>query len=347
MTSERRLPAGTVTFLVADDSVEVFATATEAISAAAAQRADGAAAARVALTTGDGQIGPDGQYRGPALDRGVRLRDVAQPGHVLVCDVTASLAAQAVPEGQRLADLGVHRLHVLAQPERIFELVDMRIGPVMPGLLTLDVEPNNLPVQLTTFVGRRDELSSIADLISSSRLLTLTGPPGCGKTRLAAQTAAEQIERWPNGAWWVDLCAVTDAASVAGQVAAATGVLVEPRAGALRALTVHLRDRRLLVCLDNCEQVLDGAAEVVETLLRACPDVSVLAESRSGCQAKSCGGSRPSATARRLPCSSSGRAGCDPGSRSTPPMSRSSAQSVANLTGSHWPSSSPRHGWGH
>jgi predicted ATPase/DNA-binding CsgD family transcriptional regulator/tetratricopeptide (TPR) repeat protein len=280
VTSERGLPAGTVTFLVADDSVEVFATATEAISAAAAQRADGAAAPRVALTTGDGQIGPDGQYRGPALDRGVRLRDVAEPGQVLVCDVTASLAAQAVPEGQRLADLGVHRLHVLAQPERIFELVDMRIGPVMPGLLTLDVEPNNLPVQLTTFVGRRDELSSIADLISSSRLLTLTGPPGCGKTRLAAQTAAEQIERWPNGAWWVDLCAVTDAASVAGQVAAATGVLVEPRAGALRALTVHLRDRRLLVCLDNCEQVLDGAAEVVETLLRACPDVSVLATSR-------------------------------------------------------------------
>jgi hypothetical protein len=125
----------------------------------------------------------------------------------------------------------------------------MRIGPAMPGLLTLDAHPNNLPVQLTTFVGRRDDLSSIAELLSSSRLVTLTGPPGCGKTRLAAQTAADQIERWPNGAWWVELGAVTDAASVAGRVAAATGVLVEPRAGALRALTVPLRDRRLLVCL--------------------------------------------------------------------------------------------------
>ena len=137
-----------------------------------------------------------------------------------------------------------------------------------------------LPAQLTSFVGRGDELAAVERLLAAERLVTLTGPGGCGKTRLAIRAAAELADRWPAGAWWVDLGPVTDPAIVADLVASTLGVLVEPVAGPLRALAVQLRDRELLVCLDNCEHVLDPVAEVVETMLLACPGVSVMATSR-------------------------------------------------------------------
>jgi predicted ATPase/DNA-binding NarL/FixJ family response regulator len=140
--------------------------------------------------------------------------------------------------------------------------------------------PHNLPVQLTGFVGRRAERAGVGRAVAGRRLVTLTGVGGAGKTRLAAQVAADQAERWPDGVWWVELGAVTDAAEVAEVVASTIGVLVEPVRGPLGSVTVALADRRTLVCLDNCEHVLEGAAEVAAALLRACPEVTVLATSR-------------------------------------------------------------------
>jgi predicted ATPase/DNA-binding CsgD family transcriptional regulator len=137
-----------------------------------------------------------------------------------------------------------------------------------------------LPAHLTSFVGRRAELAAVSALLRERRLVTLTGVGGAGKTRLAARLAAEQAERWPDGVWWVPLEAVTDPAQVAEVAAAAIGVLVEPVQGALRSLTIQLRDRRILVCLDNCEQVLAGVAEVAEALLRSGAAVTVLTTSR-------------------------------------------------------------------
>jgi predicted ATPase/DNA-binding CsgD family transcriptional regulator len=137
-----------------------------------------------------------------------------------------------------------------------------------------------LPVHLTSFVGRRAELAAVSALLRGRRLVTLTGVGGSGKTRLAAQLAADQAERWPDGVWWVELEAVTDPAQVAEVAAATIGVLVEPMQGSLRSLTMQLWDRRTLVCLDNCEQVLEGAAEVAEALLRSGADVTVLTTSR-------------------------------------------------------------------
>jgi predicted ATPase/DNA-binding CsgD family transcriptional regulator len=139
---------------------------------------------------------------------------------------------------------------------------------------------HTLPVHLTSFVGRRAELAAVSALLGGRRLVTLTGVGGSGKTRLAARLAADQAERWPDGVWWVELEAVTDPAQVAEVAAATIGVLVEPVQGSLRSLAVQLWDRRMLVCLDNCEQVLEGAAEAAEALLRSGPGVTVLTTSR-------------------------------------------------------------------
>jgi predicted ATPase/DNA-binding CsgD family transcriptional regulator len=137
-----------------------------------------------------------------------------------------------------------------------------------------------LPVHLTSFVGRRAELAAVSALLRGRRLVTLTGVGGSGKTRLAAQLAADQADRWPDGVCWVELEAVTDPAEVAEVAAKTAGVLVEPVQGPLRSLTAQLRERRTLVCLDNCEQVLDGAAEVAQALLRSGAGVAVLTTSR-------------------------------------------------------------------
>jgi predicted ATPase len=137
-----------------------------------------------------------------------------------------------------------------------------------------------LPVHLTSFVGRRAELTAVSALLGGRRLVTLTGVGGSGKTRLAARLAADQAARWPDGVWWVELEAVTDPTQVAEAAAATIGVLVEPVQGSLRSLAVQLRDRRTLVCLDNCEQVLEGAAEVAQALLRSGAEVTVLTTSR-------------------------------------------------------------------
>jgi predicted ATPase/DNA-binding CsgD family transcriptional regulator len=156
----------------------------------------------------------------------------------------------------------------------------MSAGTESPHRDTRARAPRNLPVQLTGFVGRQAERAGVGRALADRRLVTLTGVGGAGKTRLAAQVAADQAERWPDGVWWVELGAVTDAADVAEVVASTIGVLVEPVRGPLGSVTVALADCRTLVCLDNCEHVLEGAAEVAAALLRACPEVTVLATSR-------------------------------------------------------------------
>jgi predicted ATPase/DNA-binding CsgD family transcriptional regulator len=347
------LPAGTVTFLLADLErpgapilprvdevlaeavaghggvqpgaaaegergrvVAAFPSAAEAVAAALdAQRALHAEAApggmppsvRVALHTGEARLRDDRGYAGPALDRCARLRDVAHGGQVLLTSATAAVVADALPDGAELVDLGVHRLRDLSRPERVHELrhpdLDApdttdapdgdgtgRVGtdgadaaggdrPRRP-LRSLDALANNLPIQLTSFVGRSEELAAVELLLDGERLVTLTGAGGSGKTRLGLHAAAELADRWPDGVWWVDLSSVADPALVPDVVATTAGVLVEPVGGPLRSLTVQLRDRRVLLCLDNCEHLLAAAADLVEALLRSCPEVSVLATSR-------------------------------------------------------------------
>ncbi|MFG1959149.1 LuxR C-terminal-related transcriptional regulator [Nonomuraea sp. NPDC049028] len=140
--------------------------------------------------------------------------------------------------------------------------------------------PPDLPVQLATFVGRQSELAAVRALLDTGRLVTLTGTGGVGKTRLAAQVAAAEVARRPDGVWWVELAAVSDQARLAELVATRLGVLIEPLQGPVRSMTAQLRGRRALLCLDNCEHVIDGAAELTGTLLSSCPELSVLITSR-------------------------------------------------------------------
>jgi predicted ATPase/DNA-binding CsgD family transcriptional regulator len=297
------LPAGTVTFLVTDahpaalvrsivtahdglvsegpgsgDVVAAFGAAADAVAAALDLQGTGA---RIGLHTGEALLRDDRYYTGPALQRCARLRDIANDGQTLLSAATASLVADLMPDDARLQDLGAHRLRDLSRAERVFELRATDLDRQFPPLRALDVLAHNLPVQLTGFVGRSDELAAVTRLVSGERLVTITGPGGAGKTRLAAQAAAELADpRRYDGVWWVDLASTTDPAVVAELTASTVGVLVEPIGGPLRALTLQLRDRRLLVCLDNCEHLLEASAELAEALLRSCPEVTLLATSR-------------------------------------------------------------------
>jgi predicted ATPase/DNA-binding CsgD family transcriptional regulator len=284
LLAEAQGPAGTDGTVVA-----VFGAAVDAVAAALdiqqhlmAERGpdhDGPQP-RTALHTGEALLRDERYYTGAALTRGAWLRDIAHEGQTLLSSATASLVAEALPQGALLVDLGTHRLRDLSHPERVVELRADGFGRDFPPLRSLDAVAHNLPTHLTSFVGRADELATVERLARGERLVTLTGMGGAGKTRLAAQAAAELADHWPDGVWWVDLGPVTDPALVAELTASTIGVMVEPIGGSRRALTLQLRDRRVLVCLDNCEHLLEASAELVEALMRSCPEVSVLATSR-------------------------------------------------------------------
>jgi predicted ATPase len=175
----------------------------------------------------------------------------------------------------------VHRLRDLGRPEHVFVLVHPEFDDEVGALRSLDAFPNNLPDQLTSFVGRSQELAQLREALTETRLLTLTGAGGVGKTRLALQLAADALKQFADGAWWVDLAPVADPRLVGEVLAGALGVRPLPMMTSLQASCAHLAGSRALVMMDNCEQLLAACAEVTETVLRACPDVVVLATSRA------------------------------------------------------------------
>jgi predicted ATPase/class 3 adenylate cyclase/DNA-binding CsgD family transcriptional regulator len=271
-----------------DSVVGAFARASDALAAALdAQRAllsepwpDAAQLrVRMAVHTGEAELRGEGNYFGPAVIRCARLRAIAHGGQVLVSQPTSDLVVGRLPKGAALVDLGSHRLKDLGRPEQVFELRH----PDLPGgfgpLRSLDAFPHNLPVQLTTFVGRRKELGEAAGLLASTRLLSLTGAGGCGKTRLALQLAAEMAENYPGGVWLVELAPVADPARVAASIAAALG---ERDAGAdtIEAIVSRLDADAALLILDNCEHLLDSVAGLADVLLRRCPRLVIVATTR-------------------------------------------------------------------
>ncbi|HZC85185.1 MAG TPA: adenylate/guanylate cyclase domain-containing protein, partial [Rubrobacter sp.] len=275
---------------VGDAFYAAFSTAAEAVEAALdAQKSllsqeweeTGPLKVRIALHTGKAEE-RGGDYFGPTLNRVARLLSAGHGGQVLLSLSTQELVRDQLPLGAGLRDLGVRRLKDVLGPEHIFQLTDPELPSSFPPLKTLDVRLNNLPIQPTPLLGREREVAEIADLLRhvDVRLLTLTGTGGTGKTRLALQSAAELIDDFEDGVFLVALAPISDPDLVASTVAGALSV--SESAG--RPLKEDLRDflstKKLLLVLDNFEQVVD-AAPLIGELLSGCPALKVLATSRT------------------------------------------------------------------
>jgi predicted ATPase/class 3 adenylate cyclase len=233
---------------------------------------------RIGIHTGEGVVhGTD--YVGMDVHRAARIAAAAHGGQVVVSAATQGLVSHALPERTRLRDLGEHRLKDITNTEHLYDLVLEGLPAEFPPLRSLDARPNNLPVQLTSFIGRDDQLHEMKELMATTRLLTLTGAGGTGKTRLAVQLAAETLRDYPDGAFFVDLAPINDLALVPAAIAKALGVQEEPGVAILDTLKRHLREKELLLVIDNFEQVA-GAGPVVEELLTASAKAKVLITSR-------------------------------------------------------------------
>jgi hypothetical protein len=235
---------------------------------------------RIALHTGAAEE-RDGDYFGPPLNRVARLLSAAHGGQVLLSLPTQELVRDQLPSEVGLRDLGEKHLKDLFRPERVFQLLAPDLLSEFPPLRTLDAHGNNLPVQPTPLVGREREIREVAERVRSEevRLITLTGPGGTGKTRLGLQAAADLLEEFYDGVFFVALATITEPEFVASTIALALGVKESAEQSLMKSLKNYLRDKRLLLVLDNFEQVLEGAPLVGE-LLGACPKMKVLATSR-------------------------------------------------------------------
>jgi predicted ATPase/class 3 adenylate cyclase len=236
---------------------------------------------RMALHTGAAQE-RDGDYFGPPVNRVARLLSAGHGGQVLLSLPTQELVRDQLPAGSSLRDLGEHRLKDLFRPEWVFQLVSPDLPSVFAPLRTLGAYRNNLPLQPTPLIGREKEVSEVCDLLrgEETRLLTLTGPGGTGKTRLALQAAADLLEEFPDGTYFVSLATLTEAELLLPAVAEALGVRETAEQPLGENLKDYLSDRHLLLVLDNFEQVL-GAAPAVTELVAGAPRLKVLATSRA------------------------------------------------------------------
>ena len=236
---------------------------------------------RMALHTGAAEE-RDGDYFGPPVNRVARLLSAAHGGLVLLSLPAQELVRDQLPSGTSLRDLGERRLKDLFRPERVFQLLAPELPSEFPPLRSLDAYRNNLPLQPTPLVGREKEVSEVCNLLRSgeTRLLTLTGPGGTGKTRLALQAAADLLEDFPDGTFFVQLATLTDADLFISAVAETLGVRETGEQALDDSLKNYLGERRMLLVLDNFEQVLEAAPTVTE-LLTAAPELKVLTTSRA------------------------------------------------------------------
>ncbi len=279
---------GRVVKTTGDGLHAVFVTTRDALDAAlGAQRAlgdenwsaTGELRVRMGLHTGDAEARA-GDYYGPATNRAARVMAAAHGGQIVVSNATQEIVRDSLPDGVVLADLGEHRLPDLARPERVFQVVAPGFRRDFPPLRSLDAMPGNLPGQLTSFVGRAIERDAIADALLASRLVTVTGVGGVGKSRIAVQVAFDVMRRFPDGAWLCELATAHDADELAQVVAATLGVVPRPGSTLDDSVLDALRTRELILVLDNCEHLVDAVGRLTEGVLRECPLVRVLATSR-------------------------------------------------------------------
>jgi predicted ATPase/class 3 adenylate cyclase len=275
---------------VGDAFCAAFAHASDAISACiSAQRAlcaedfsaVGGLRVRCALHTGEA-VERDSDYFGPTVNRAARLMSIGHGGQVLISGATRDLAHGDLPAGAMLVDLGLRHLHDLTEPEHVWQLSIAGLPAEFPSLFSLDELPNNVPIQRSSFVGRERDVAKVKELLERHRLLTLVGSGGVGKTRLAIQTAADLLHRYPDGVWFVDLAPIGDPELVASVVAQAIGMSQRQDRRVGEAIPEWLRRKKLLLILDNCEHVIEPLAALAAAILSTAQDVRIVATSRQG-----------------------------------------------------------------
>ncbi len=271
-----------------DSRFVVFPSATEAVGAVADMQRGLAdihwttpkpLLVRMALHTGSAEL-QLGDYYGSAVNRAARLRTIAHGGQTLMSASTMELVQDQLPPDVAIQDMGEHGLKDLTRPERVYQIDIVGLPDTFPPLASLDAVPNNLPVQLTEFVGRRAELADIKRVIAETRLLTILAPGGAGKTRLAIQAAAEMTDDFPNGVFFVDLAPITSPDDIVQTVAESLGVSLSTDEDLQVQLLAYLGNKRQLLVFDNFEH-LDGGAAIVSTILKTASHVKVIATSRS------------------------------------------------------------------
>jgi class 3 adenylate cyclase len=223
----------------------------------------------------------DGEYHGYlTLAHAQRVMSTAYGRQTLLSNATAALLAGHLPESVSLRDMGEHRLKGLRNPEHLWQMVAPDLPQDFPPLRTLNTLPNNLPIQATSFVGRERELAELQRLLNTTRLLTLTGSGGTGKTRLSLQVAAEVLDNFKDGVWFVELAPLADAALVPQTVANVLGIREEPGRPLMATLMDWLRPKQLLIIVDNCEHLIEACATLADAVLHAGQELQLLASSR-------------------------------------------------------------------
>src|SRR5262245_56423887 len=279
---------GRVVDIHGDSFFVVFSRAVDAVSAAVeSQRKlasygwpDGVSVrVRMGLHTGEPQISEFG-YVGIDVHRAARIKAAGHGGQVLLSQTILDLVANELPEGVTVLDLGEHRLKDLRQPKHLYQLVIEGLPFEFPPLKSLKVSsPNNLPIQLTSFIGREKEIAEIKQSMSEHRLVTLTGPGGSGKTRLSLQVANDMLENFPDGVFFVALAPIRDPGLVPSTIAQSLGLTEAAGKSIVESLKEHLQNKSLLLVLDNFEQVVSAAPRVAE-LLAASRELKILVTSR-------------------------------------------------------------------
>ena len=266
-----------------DSFVVAFTRASDAVACALElQRAPLAPISlRIGVHTGEVQLRQEDNYIGPTINRTARLRNLAHGGQTVLSSTTAALVVDTLPADVWLTDLGVHELRGFARPERVVQLCHPDLRNEFPPLVAAKrVVAHNLPSQFTSFIGRGPQLTEVRTLLAESRLVTLTGAGGAGKTRLAVQVANQLAHDYADGLWFVDLAPITAPDLVSVTTARALGLPDQPGRSTMETLLRFVRDRQMLVVLDNCEHLLDACAELFVALLGAAPGLTMLTTSR-------------------------------------------------------------------
>jgi predicted ATPase/class 3 adenylate cyclase/Flp pilus assembly protein TadD len=222
----------------------------------------------------------DNDYFGQTLNRVARLQGIGHGQQTLLSQATYELVHGCLPPETALIDLGHHRLKDLAAPERVWQVIHPQLPAEFPALRSLNLLSTNLPQQLTSFIGREKELAEIKDLLGKTRLLTLTGSGGTGKTRLSLQASADVLEQYPDGVWIVELAPLADPTLIPQAVAEVLNLRESPGDTITKTLLRFLKARAMLLVLDNCEHLLEASARLIDSILKSCPQIRVLVSSR-------------------------------------------------------------------